>query len=201
VSLLYSRRLFIKCKLSIVAGVVAFLFAGNTQIAQAHFLPHKKHMTLLEKVDYFQRSIDHDQAALVWIIKYKKLLHRQTAISHREKYPTYDREAKFHKQALRWHTSLHYQYQQKLFRSFTVKQAICYVFGPYCSQALSVAYCETGGTFSVYAQNGQYLGLFQMGDYARSTYGHSTNAYWQARFAYNYFVDAGRDWSPWECKP
>ena len=40
------------------------------------------------------------------------------------------------------------------------QKAICHVFGSYCSQALRVARCEDG--YSVNAQNGQYLGLFQM---------------------------------------
>ena len=82
--------------------------------------------------------------------------------------------------------------------------AICViklVFGRYGDQAVRVAGCETGGTFSVWARNGQYLGLFQMGSYARSLYGHSWNAWGQARAAYQYFVDSGRDWSPWSCKP
>lgn len=79
--------------------------------------------------------------------------------------------------------------------------AICDVFGRYCQEAINVAACETGGTFSTSAQNGQYLGLFQMGDYARSRYGHSGSALGQARAAYRYFVDSGRDWSPWACKP
>jgi len=77
--------------------------------------------------------------------------------------------------------------------------AIRRVFGAYASQALSVAWCES--RFDVYARNGQYLGLFQMGDYARSTYGHSWTALGQSRSAYAYFVEAGADWSPWECKP
>jgi hypothetical protein len=77
--------------------------------------------------------------------------------------------------------------------------AICHVFGPYCSQALRVASCESGR--GVWAQNGQYLGMFQMGSYARGRYGHSYTALGQARAAYAYFVDAGRDWSPWSCKP
>jgi hypothetical protein len=81
------------------------------------------------------------------------------------------------------------------------KRAICSVFGRHCSQALRVAYCETGGTYSVYARNGQYLGLFQMGSYARARYGHSWNAWGQAQAAYRYFVASGRDWSPWACKP
>ena len=79
--------------------------------------------------------------------------------------------------------------------------AICQVFGPYCDQALRVVYCETGGTYDTNASNGQYLGLFQMGSYARSRYGHSSTALGQARAAYRYFVDSGRDWSPWSCKP
>lgn len=81
------------------------------------------------------------------------------------------------------------------------QQAIRFVFGRYADQAIRVSSCETGGTFSVYAQNGQYLGLFQMGEYARSTYGHSWTPLGQAKAAYRYFVDSGRDWSPWSCKP
>ena len=73
------------------------------------------------------------------------------------------------------------------------------VFGTYGDQAVRVASCESGLTIG--ATNGQYLGLFQMGSYARSTYGHSWNAWGQARAAYRYFVASGRDWSPWSCRP
>jgi hypothetical protein len=73
------------------------------------------------------------------------------------------------------------------------------VFGKYGSQAVRVAECESGLTIG--ARNGQYLGLFQMGDFARSTYRHSWHAWGQARAAYRYFVASGRDWSPWSCKP
>ena len=79
--------------------------------------------------------------------------------------------------------------------------AIHAVFGEYGSQAVRVAYCETGGTFDVWARNGQYLGLFQMGSWERSMYGHGSTPLAQARAAYRYFVASGRDWSPWECKP
>lgn len=79
--------------------------------------------------------------------------------------------------------------------------AIKAVFGRYGAQAVRVAGCETGYTYSVWARNGQYLGLFQMGSYARGKYGHSWSAWGQARAAYRYFVDSGRDWSPWSCKP
>lgn len=76
---------------------------------------------------------------------------------------------------------------------------ICEVFGPYCSEALAVAECESD--FNPAAVNGQYLGVFQMGDYERATYGHGATVEEQAQAAYRYFVAAGSDWSPWECKP
>jgi hypothetical protein len=78
-------------------------------------------------------------------------------------------------------------------------QAILHVFGPYGDEALRVASCESGRGVS--AQNGQYLGMFQMGHYARSRYGHGYTPLAQAKAAYAYFVDSGRDWSPWSCKP
>jgi hypothetical protein len=79
------------------------------------------------------------------------------------------------------------------------RKAICYVFHGYCDQALRVARCES--RFQTTAQNGQYLGLFQMGSTARQLYGHGATPIAQARAAYQYFVASGRDWSPWSCKP
>lgn len=77
--------------------------------------------------------------------------------------------------------------------------AIRWVFGRYSEQALNVAWCES--RLSVWAQNGQYLGLFQMGSYERQVFGHGTTAIAQARAAHRYFVRSGRDWSPWSCNP
>ncbi len=75
----------------------------------------------------------------------------------------------------------------------------------YCragAEAWRVAACETGYTWSVWASNrGVYLGMFQMGPYARARYGHSFNPWGQARAAHAYYVDSGRSWGPWECKP
>lgn len=82
-----------------------------------------------------------------------------------------------------------------------VQRAVSLVFGRYAGQAMRVVRCETGGTFSVYARNGQYLGLFQMGSWERATYGHGWTPLAQARAAWRYFVASGRDWSPWTCKP
>ena len=71
------------------------------------------------------------------------------------------------------------------------------VFGPYGSQAVGVARCESG--LSTWAQNGQYLGVFQMGSYARARYGHGSDIWTQARAAYKYFRDSGYSWRPWTC--
>ena len=79
------------------------------------------------------------------------------------------------------------------------KVIICKVFGPYCQEALRVSWCES--KWYVWAGNGQYLGIFQMGNYARSKYGHGSGAWKQAKAAYRYFVDSGKDWSPWSCQP
>lgn len=80
-------------------------------------------------------------------------------------------------------------------------KAICFVFGSYCQQALVVARCESGHSMSTHAHNGQYLGMFQMGSYARKLYGHSEEPLVQAWAAYRYFVASGKDWSPWDCQP
>jgi hypothetical protein len=79
------------------------------------------------------------------------------------------------------------------------KVAICDVFGPYCRQAINVAWCES--RLQTTARNGQYLGLFQMGAHERRLFGHGPTAHEQAVAAHKYFVVSGRDWSPWSCKP
>jgi hypothetical protein len=76
---------------------------------------------------------------------------------------------------------------------------ICRIFGSYCKEALAVSRCESGHRTD--AQNGQYLGLFQMGSNERRLFGHGSSAVEQAKAAHRYFVASGRDWSPWSCKP
>lgn len=83
-----------------------------------------------------------------------------------------------------------------------INLAWCGRSNSYCLQARearTVALCETGGTLSTHATNGQFLGLFQMGSYARSRYGHGWDPWTQARSAHRYYLDAG--WSPWQCTP
>jgi lysozyme-like protein len=82
--------------------------------------------------------------------------------------------------------------------SLKPKAAICTVFGDYCQEAVAVAWCESH--LSTRAQNGQYLGLFQMGSYERRLFGHGETAHAQAVAAHRYFVRSGRDWSPWSCR-
>jgi len=84
-------------------------------------------------------------------------------------------------------------------KAATPANVICRVFGSYCQEALAVSRCESG--LQTTAQNGQYLGLFQMGSGARRLYGHGPTAVEQAQAAHRYFVDAGHDWGPWSCKP
>jgi hypothetical protein len=78
------------------------------------------------------------------------------------------------------------------------RAAICEVFDSHCDEAVAVAWCESRLTTT--AQNGQYLGLFQMGSYERSMFGHGATAHDQALAAHRYFVLSGRDWSPWSCR-
>ncbi len=82
-------------------------------------------------------------------------------------------------------------------------KAIRQVFGHYAEQAVRVATCETGGTFLLTSENGQYRGLFQMGSWERATFAHGQymTALDQVRAAWRYFCYSGRAWGPWECKP
>ena len=87
--------------------------------------------------------------------------------------------------------------QQRRHVAGGVRGVICSVFGAHCSEAISVATCES--TLRVTARNGDYWGLFQFGSFARAHYGFAWDALTQARAAYRYFLDAG--WSPWQCRP
>jgi hypothetical protein len=84
-------------------------------------------------------------------------------------------------------------------RAASPKQAICQVFRRYCHDAVDVAWCES--RLRPTAQNGEYLGLFQMGYMERRLFGHGPSPHAQALAAHKYFVYSGRDWSPWTCKP
>jgi len=79
-----------------------------------------------------------------------------------------------------------------------VKAGICAVFKEYCGEAIRVSWCES--RWKTWAKNGQYLGLFQMGENERKTYGHGKTIIAQARAAHEYFVDRDHTWDRWECR-
>jgi hypothetical protein len=102
----------------------------------------------------------------------------------------------------RWRSYVaRYHAERFLERMRDPAKAICHVFGAYCTEAIAVAKCESGWSMTPRAHNGQYLGSFQMGSYARSRYGHGDTVLEQARAAFAYFKAAGSDWSPWSCRP
>ncbi|MGH2772674.1 MAG: hypothetical protein ACRDIU_06010 [Actinomycetota bacterium] len=74
------------------------------------------------------------------------------------------------------------------------EQVILEVFGPEAGPtAIRVARCES--SMATGASNGSYAGLFQMGSYERSAYGHGSDPRSQAEAAYSYFTRSG--WRPW----
>lgn len=84
----------------------------------------------------------------------------------------------------------------------TPEGAIRFVFGRYADEALSVAWCES--RLDVWATNGQYVNILQMGYNERRAYGwHVAGSppLVAARAAYRYFAATGYDWSPWQCRP
>jgi hypothetical protein len=76
------------------------------------------------------------------------------------------------------------------------KAAVTYGFSP--AGMIRIARCESG--LDRGATNGQYLGLFQLGGFARGRYldGHWTDAWANARAAARYAREAG-GFGPWSC--
>jgi hypothetical protein len=75
----------------------------------------------------------------------------------------------------------------------------------YCAEgnkAARVARCEASARYWYTrpqdAKNGQYLGMFQMGEWARGEYGHGPSVWHQARAAYKNWKDNGWQ-NQWEC--
>jgi hypothetical protein len=89
-------------------------------------------------------------------------------------------------------------------RTHAITHAFCHSLKP-CwrgNEAVRVARCESGENLWPYARSsGGHYGMFQFGSFARSKYGFRWNPWFQARAAYRYYVDSGRDWSPWTCEP
>ena len=86
--------------------------------AQAHFLPHKKHLTLPERVKYFKHSVWHDRSALKWLravkSNFRVMYANSTFIDRKENLGVIDQQLRWHEQALRWHRNLLKFYGEKL---------------------------------------------------------------------------------------
>lgn len=180
-------------------AIILVSLLGLTVTSQAgatpRFLPHGTHLTVNQKVAYYERSIHKDQTAIAFIKSHMDLRSLQMSSN-----------LAWYRAALHWHKNLLARWQAKLGPPHLggvagVQAIIRYVFGFSGSQAVEVSRCETGGTFWPGSHNGQYLGIFQMGSSERARYGDYSDAYGQARAAYAYFLASGSDWSPWECQP
>lgn len=159
--------------------VIVVSFLGGTNTAQAHLVVKPKGETLKHRLESQKENLAHAKYVCnkgggkhkAWACKATAWLEREYLETKNAIAPPVPRG--------------------------TPQQIICMVFKSQCQQALRVARCE--GNFNPYAQNGQYLGTFQMGSYARSVYGHGWTIYEQAVAAYRYYLAAG--WSPWQCSP
>ena len=106
--------------LSIVVAVIGGGVAIST--AQAHFLHHKKSLSLSERIEYFNRSTEHDQNAITWLRHVRTNLQRKARTWTRHEFLVRPRntfahrvyqEIQWHKQALRWHKELYARYKEK----------------------------------------------------------------------------------------
>lgn len=77
------------------------------------------------------------------------------------------------------------------------RHALVVTFRSHWREAAIVSFGE--GSWHAWAENGQYLGTFQMGDRERSLYGHDRTLAGQVRAAHRYWLKAG--WHPWDCRP
>jgi hypothetical protein len=162
-------------------------------------------MTLDERHAHQHEVVRHDRQVLRFFRNHRWMLARYNPYR-----PSATRELRFHRAQLEWTARELAETRRAIaarqareraarLRRATPAAAIRAVFGRYWDQAMAVARCESG--LSLWARNGQYLGLFQMGSSERRLFGHGPSVEEQARAAYRYFVASGRDWSPWSCKP
>jgi hypothetical protein len=188
------------CAAAYGAGVAETKSVGTT-MAHASKRKVTRALSLGERVNRQERIIDRCHRAIRFFERHPRLLRSGR---QREAHRTTLRRAqrrllRAERTVERLHRILARREARRLAKA-PPRTAICHVFGrSYCRQALAVSWCES--RHSTTAQNGQYLGLFQMGSYERGMFGHGLSAHAQAVAAHKYFVLSGRDWSPWSCKP
>lgn len=162
-----------------LTAVMAIVMFGGTSTAQAHLVTKPKGETL-----------KHHLASQTENLAHAKYVCRRGKGDHK----------RWSCKAVAWLTKERKETQRAIappIPTGSPQSIICHVFGSACQAALTVARCEGG--FNPFARNGQYLGTFQMGEYARSRFGHGWTIYEQAKAAYRYYLEAG--WSPWQCSP
>jgi len=101
----------------IIAVLTAVLALAFPAAGSAHFLPHKKHLTLTEKVAYFQRSVSHDRAQVVrdqHRLRLLRLARYEQIVGARPLYQLISGRAHWHRVAFRWHRALLARYTRKL---------------------------------------------------------------------------------------
>lgn len=92
--------------MKLLFATLVALVAGSgaaTTADSAIYLHHPKHLTLAQKVSYFNRSIEHDQQAINWLRKARHNAAKQDRWNFVQR--AYNLSKKFH-HALRWHKSL-----------------------------------------------------------------------------------------------
>ena len=161
---------------------------------------HPHGLTLRAQLDRKLRLLRKERSTIHFFETHRWLLRsREHHVVARNTFVRAERQlARTIRQITRLRHALHRQETRKL-RLAPPKVAICAVFKGDCEQAVDVAWCES--RLNTTAQNGQYLGLFQMGYTARQIFGHGATALDQSVAAHRYFIHSGRDWSPWSCKP
>jgi hypothetical protein len=102
-------------KLLALSCLVVFLAATSTANA-GKFLWHHDHMTLDQKVSYFNRSVEHDKSSIIWLKRVRANLRRNVRALAGTRYEFAARayqELLWFNQALRWHLQLQASYQAK----------------------------------------------------------------------------------------
>lgn len=85
----------------IVVSLLGLALSSQAGAANPQFLPHGTHLSVKQKVAYFERSIHKDKTVIAWSLKHRRLAGVSSTL-------------RWYRNALRWHTNLYAQYNAKL---------------------------------------------------------------------------------------
>ena len=188
------------CALVLVAQAAAVAKgeeAPDTQRTAAR--PHHE-LTLHQRLERKLAVARKQRSVIRFFMTHRRLLSSKDdgAVARRKLFHSRHVLATTTRQIARLRRAIHVR-KVRLLAAAPPRRAICATFRRYCNEAIEVAWCES--RLRTTAHNGQYLGLFQMGELPRRLFGHGSSAFAQSVAAHRYFVVSGRDWSPWSCKP